>query len=72
MASHTIKLTSELLHILNGIEMAYTNIPYNNLPTKVKYHIDSLSEDWYYNDDNVPMEHDLKAEQELNFDGDIR
>jgi|TARA_R110000823_G_C15587537_1_gene463846 hypothetical protein len=52
--------------------MAYTNIPYNNLPTKVKYHIDSLNEDWYYNDDNVPMEHDLKAEQELNFDGDIR
>ena len=50
----------------------YNYILMDNLSTKVKYHIDLLVEDWYYNEDNVPMEHDLKAEQELNFDGDIR
>jgi len=53
-------------------EPMYNYVLLNNLPTKVKYHIDLLVEDWYYNEDNVPMEHDLKAEQELNFDGDVR
>ena len=44
------------------------HILYNNLPTRVKYHTEVLDDEWYWNEDNLPMEHDLKAEQELNFD----
>ena len=46
------------------------HILYNNLPTKVKYDLETETEDWYWNEDNVPMEHDLLPEVELNFDGD--
>ena len=47
------------------------HIIYNNLPTKVKYHIEEEIEGWYWNEDNVPMEHDIEAEQELNFDREV-
>ena len=50
----------------------YNYVLINNLPTKIMYHIDVTQEEWFWNEDNVPMEHDLKAEQELNFDGDAR
>ena len=43
----------------------------NNLPTRVKYHINHES-DWYYNEDNLPMEHDILPEQELNFEPNNR
>ena len=44
----------------------------NNLPTKVKYHLEEEVEDWYWNEDNSPeaieLMDNLKPEQELNFD----
>ena len=43
----------------------------NNLPTRLKYHV-IPDTDWYYNEDNLPMEHDIPAEQELNFEPNNR
>ena len=43
----------------------------NNLPTKVRYHLYPDAE-WYWNEDNLPIEHDLQAEQELNFEDNRR
>ena len=40
----------------------------NNGWKRVKYHMEQQKEKWYWNEDNVPMEHDLQPEKELNFD----
>tara|TARA_R110000851_G_scaffold304922_2_gene462878 strand:- start:66 stop:263 length:198 start_codon:yes stop_codon:yes gene_type:complete len=46
----------------------YNYVLINNLPTKIKYHIDSIKDDWYFNEDHTPHQHDLEAEKELDFE----
>ena len=38
-------------------------------PVKLKFHAE-LGNEWFWNENNIPelMEHDLKAEQELDFE----